>query len=142
MRDALSILDQAIASTNVRLTADAVRQLVGAAPSGVLEDVMQGVARGSSEDVLRLADRLISEGQNPVHFAKQLVRFLRNTVVAKVAGKDSSLLQISGDERDRVARIAELFSEEDLARHCRSCCARTENSATSRSSGSTWNLAC
>jgi DNA polymerase-3 subunit gamma/tau len=117
MRDALSILDQAIASSSGRLTADGVRQLVGAAPSGVLEDVMQAVARGSSEEVLRLADRLISEGQNPVHFARQLVRFLRNTVVAKVAGKDSSLLQISGDERTRVARIADLFGEEDLARH-------------------------
>jgi DNA polymerase-3 subunit gamma/tau len=117
MRDALSILDQAIASSSGRITAEAVRQLVGAAPSGVLEDVMQGVARASSEDVLRLADRLISEGQNPVHFARQLVRFLRNALVAKVAGKDSSLLQISGDERARVARIAELFSEEDLARH-------------------------
>ena len=46
-----------------------------------------------------------------------MVRFLRNAVVAKVAGSDSSLLQISGDERQRVARIAELFSEEDLTRH-------------------------
>ena len=117
MRDALSILDQAIASSTGRLTAESVRQLVGAAPSGILEDVMQGVARGSSEDVLRLADNLISEGHNPTHFARQLVRFLRNATVAKVAGKDSSLLQISGDERARVARIAELFSEEDLARH-------------------------
>jgi DNA polymerase-3 subunit gamma/tau len=117
MRDALSILDQAIASSSGRLTAEGVRQLVGAAPSGVLEDVMQAVARGSSEEVLRLADQLISEGQNPAHFAKQLVRFLRNCIVAKVAGKDSHLLQISSDERARVARIAEMFSEEDLARH-------------------------
>ncbi len=117
MRDALSILDQAIASSSERLTSDAVRQLVGAAPSGVLEEVMEAVARSSSEDVLRLADRLISEGQNPVHFARQLVRFLRNAVVAKVAGKDSPLLQISSDERTRVARIADLFGEEDLARH-------------------------
>ncbi len=46
-----------------------------------------------------------------------MVRFLRNAVVAKVAGSDSSLLQISSDERQRVARIAELFTEEDLARH-------------------------
>src|SRR6201981_515817 len=56
MRDALSILDQAIASSAVRLTADSVRQLVGAAPSGVLEEVMHAVARSSSEEVLRLAD--------------------------------------------------------------------------------------
>ena len=117
MRDALSILDQAIASCGGRLTAEAVRQLVGAAPSGTLEEVMQAVAQGSSETVLRLVDKLISEGQNPTHFARQMVRFLRNAVVAKVAGSDSSLLQISSDERQRVSRVAELFSEEDLARH-------------------------
>ena len=117
MRDALSILDQAIASTNGRITAESVRQLVGSVPSAVLEDMMQAVARGSSEDVLKLADQLVSSGQNPSYFAKQLVRFLRNTLVAKIAGKDSHLLQISNDERTRAAGIAALFSEEDLARH-------------------------
>lgn len=117
MRDALSILDQAIASSGGRLTADNVRQLVGAAPSGVLEEVMQSVARGASQEVLQLVDKLISEGHSPTHFARQMVRFLRNAVVAKVADADSSLLQISADERKRVARVAELFSEEDLARH-------------------------
>ena len=78
---------------------------------------MQAVAQGSSETVLRLVDRLISEGHSPTHFARQMVRFLRNTVVARIAGADSSLLQISSDERQRVARIAALFEEEDLARH-------------------------
>ena len=117
MRDALSLLDQAIASSDGRLSADSVRQLVGVAPSGVLEEIMQAVSRSASHEILQTTDRLLSEGQNPVHFAKQLVRFLRNAIVAKVAGTDSSLLQISSDERARVARVAELFSEEDLARH-------------------------
>jgi DNA polymerase-3 subunit gamma/tau len=117
VRDALSILDQAIASSAGRLTAEAVRHLIGAAPSGALEEVMEAVARSSSEEVLQLADRLIGEGQNPSHFAKQLVRFLRNAVVAKVAGADSPLLQIAADERARAGRIADLFSEEDLTRH-------------------------
>ena len=117
MRDALSILDQAIASSAERLTADSVRQLAGAAPSGVLEQVMQAVAQGSSQEVLQLIDKLISEGHSPTHFARQMVRFLRNAIVAKVANGESSLLQISADERQRVMRVAELFSEEDLARH-------------------------
>src|SRR6184192_1249331 len=117
MRDALSIMDQAIASASGRLTAEQVRNLVGTAPSGVLENVMCAVAQGSSEEVLRLVDKLLTEGHSPAHFARQMVRFLRNTTVAKIAGADSSLLQISRDERQRVARVAELFSEEDLARH-------------------------
>ena len=122
MRDALSILDQAIASTSDHLTADSVRSLIGSAPAAALETVMQAVAEGStdqssSEKILVLVDELIGEGHSPTHFARQLVRFLRNVTVAKIAGKDSALLQISSDERARVARIAELFTEEDLARH-------------------------
>jgi DNA polymerase-3 subunit gamma/tau len=117
MRDALSILDQAIASSSGKLTADSVRNLVGAAPAHVLEEVMQAVARGTSEEVLRQVDHLISEGHSPTHFARQMVRFLRNATVAKIAGKDSSLLQISSEERERVERVAALFGEEDLTRH-------------------------
>ncbi len=117
MRDALSILDQAIASSTGRLTADSVRNLVGAAPAHILEQVMQAVSESKSEEILRQVDHLISEGHSPTHFARQMVRFLRNATVAKIAGKDSALLQISSEERERVARIADLFGEEDLTRH-------------------------
>src|SRR5215472_15374387 len=117
MRDALSLLDQAIASSEGRLSAESVRQLIGVAPSSVLEGIMQEVSRSDSHAILEITDRLLNEGQNPVHFARQLVRFLRNAIVAKVSGAQSSVLQISSDERARVVRIAELFSEEDLARH-------------------------
>jgi DNA polymerase-3 subunit gamma/tau len=116
MRDALSIMDQAIACCGTTLTAELVRGLIGAVPSEVLGEILDAVAENSSERVLRLLDQVITEGQNPAHFARQLVRFLRNTVVAKVSGPDSPLLQISADERTRVARIAEKFSEEDLTR--------------------------
>src|SRR5690349_415903 len=116
MRDALSIMDQAIACCGDRLTAETVRGLVGAVPSEILEELMNAVARNSSEEVLRQVDKLLTEGHNPAHFARQLVRFLRNAVVAKVAGSDTSLLQISADERAKVGRVAELFSEEDLSR--------------------------
>ena len=117
MRDALSILDQAIASSTGKLTADSVRNLVGAAPAHILEQVMQAVSESKSDEILRQVDHLISEGHSPTHFTRQMVRFLRNATVAKIAGKDSALLQISGEERERVARVADLFGEEDLTRH-------------------------
>ena len=116
MRDALSIMDQAIACCGTKLSGELVRGLVGNVGSEVFEDLMGTVARGSSEEALRTLDRLMTEGHNPAHFARQLVRFLRNTVVAKVAGDDSPLLQISSDERARVGRVAAQFSEEELAR--------------------------
>ncbi len=122
LRDALSILDQAIASTSEHLTLDSVLSLIGSAPAAALETVMQAVAeasteKSSTEKILVLVDELIGEGHSPTHFARQLLRFLRNVTVAKIAGKDSTLLQISSDERARVNRIADLFTEEDLTRH-------------------------
>ncbi len=117
MRDALSILDQAIASASGKITADSVRNLVGAAPAHILEQVMQAVSESRSEEILRQVDHLIGEGHSPTHFARQMVRFLRNATVAKIAGKESSLLQVSSEERERVARVAEWFGEEDLTRH-------------------------
>jgi DNA polymerase-3 subunit gamma/tau len=116
MRDALSIMDQAIACCGDKLTAEIVRGLVGAVPSETLEQMMAAVEKNSSQEILRQLDRLLVEGQNPTHFARQMVRFLRNAMVAKVAGNDSPLLQISSDERQRVGRVAAMFSEEDLTR--------------------------
>src|SRR4051812_13859645 len=73
MRDALSIMDQAIACCGTTLTAATIRGLVGAVPSESLENMMQAVAQNSSQDMLRVIDKLVSEGQNPTHLARQMV---------------------------------------------------------------------
>src|SRR5215831_11870743 len=116
MRDALSIFDQVIAGSEGRVSVEQARALVGNVSSDALEELMGAVERSSSEDALRLLDGLMVEGHNPAHFARQLVRLLRNTMVAKVGGEKSPLLQISTDERARAGRLASRFSEEDLAR--------------------------
>src|SRR4051812_5653823 len=118
MRDALSIMDQALAggTGKAAITAEAVRGLVGTVSSEILEQMMGSVAANSSQEVLQLIDKLVTEGQSPTHFVKQLVRFLRNAVVAKISGAESPLLQISQDDRTRIARVAAQFSEEDLTR--------------------------
>jgi DNA polymerase-3 subunit gamma/tau len=109
-------MDQAIACCGTTLTAESIRGLVGNVGSEVLEQLMDTVERSASEEALRLLDRLMTEGQNPAHFSRQFVRFLRNVLVAKVAGEQSPVLQISADERARAGRVAQKFSEEDLAR--------------------------
>jgi DNA polymerase-3 subunit gamma/tau len=46
-----------------------------------------------------------------------MVRYLRNTLMAKIGGEQTNLLQISTDERARAARTAMLFSEEEITRN-------------------------
>jgi DNA polymerase III subunit gamma/tau len=116
MRDALSIMDQAISCSGNKLTGDVVRGLVGNVSTDVLERVMNAVHENSSDEVLRIVDKLMVEGQSATHFARQTVRFLRNALVAKVAGIESPILQISSDEKKRISSVAAQFEEEELTR--------------------------
>ena len=102
MRDALSILDQAIASTSDHLTLDSVRHPIGSAPAAALEAVMQAVSEGSTEKFEREdpAGQRSAKATVP-RTLRSRWSFLRNVTVAKIAGKDSALLQISSDERAR-----------------------------------------
>jgi DNA polymerase-3 subunit gamma/tau len=109
-------MDQAISCCTDTLTAEVVRSLVGSVSTEVLERVMNAVHENSSDEVLRIVDKLMVEGQSATHFAKQTVRFLRNALVAKVAGIESPILQISTDEKKRVSNVAAQFGEEELTR--------------------------
>ncbi len=121
MRDALSIMDQAIASAPLEngkphLDAEQIRELMGAVPNAVFERLMEAISEGQSAAVIEELNRLINAGNSPAQLARQFVRYLRNVLMAKIAGENSELLQISPDERARAGRSAVLFSEEDLTR--------------------------
>lgn len=121
MRDALSIMDQAIASATIEagqahLTAEAVRELMGTVPNTVFERLLDAIHRNQSAEVLEELDRLLNAGNSPAQLARQFVRYLRNALMAKIGGEQTELLQLSPDERVRANGSASLFSEEDLTR--------------------------
>lgn len=121
MRDALSIMDQAIASAPVEngkpnLTAEQIRDLMGTVPNSVFERLLEAVGENKSAVVIEEINQLLNAGHSPVSLARQLVRYLRNALMAKLGGESTELLQISSDERSRAVRTAILFTEEDLTR--------------------------
>ena len=122
MRDALSIMDQAIASAPVEqgrpvLSAAQIRELMGSVPNAVFERQMEAVAAGQSAELMAEVNVLVNSGHSPHALARQLVRYLRNALMAKLGGEQTELLQISADERARAARTALLFTEEELTRN-------------------------
>ena len=62
-------------------------------------------------------NELLNAGHSPSSLARQMVRYLRNALMAKLGGEQTELLQISADERARAARTALLFTEEELTRN-------------------------
>jgi DNA polymerase-3 subunit gamma/tau len=130
MRDALSIMDQAIASAPLvdghpALEIGQVRELMGSVSNVVYEQVLEAVHNDSSADVISTINRLLDAGNGAPQLARQFVRYLRNCIVAKITGLQpdadatgvaADLLQISPEERRRAARSAALFTEEELSR--------------------------
>jgi DNA polymerase-3 subunit gamma/tau len=121
MRDALSIMDQAIASApmvdgKAKLDGNEIRELMGTVPDAVFERILEAIGESQSAAVMEELNRLLNAGNSPSQMARQLVRYLRNCLMAKLGGEKTELLQISGDERARAVRTAALFGEEDLTR--------------------------
>src|SRR6266702_5981453 len=72
---------------------------------------------GQSADLMEQINVLLNAGHSPFSLARQMVRYLRNSLMARIDGEKTELLQISGDERARAARTALLFTEEELTRN-------------------------
>jgi DNA polymerase III subunit gamma/tau len=117
VRDSLSALDQAIACCGAKLNATDVRALLGAFSLESLERISQALADGDSRRMLEVVDELERGGNNLQHFTRELARYLRNLLVARIAGADTRLIAASPAQRQRMAEIAAQFSEEDLTRY-------------------------
>ena len=90
---------------------------MGAVPNAVFERLLEAVAAGQSAELMEQLNLLVNAGHSPSSLARQMVRYLRNALMAKLGGEQTELLQISGDERARAARTALLFTEEEITRN-------------------------
>ncbi|MEP6714767.1 MAG: DNA polymerase III subunit gamma/tau, partial [Terriglobia bacterium] len=117
VRDSLSALDQAIACCGKTLNADAIRTLLGAFGIDAMSQVSAALSNQDGAAMLGLVDELERNGGSPQHFARELCRYIRNLLVTRIAGGNSSLIVASPSERAEMTRIAAGFSEEDLTRY-------------------------
>ena len=117
VRDSLSALDQAIACCGLKLNAAEVRTLLGMFSLDLLNQVTEALIANDSRRMLDLVMELERNGRNLQHFCRELARYFRNLLVAKLAGPGTRLIAAAGAEQERLAQIAAQFSEEDLTRY-------------------------
>ncbi len=116
LRDALSILDQAIAYCGGEINAAKVRELLGVVSEDVLERLVQAIRAQSADAVLKLVDELVHDGHNLQHFSREVLRHIRNLLLVRVGGPAAALVEATGAERAHLEAVARAFSEEDLLR--------------------------
>ncbi len=93
LRDAESLLDQAIGCLGERLESAAVGDLLGLVRADVLAEAAAAVIAKDAARALRLVDTLARHGQDLRQFAQELGGHLRDLAVLKVCPEPGTLLE-------------------------------------------------
>ena len=114
MRDALSLLDQAIAYSDSKVDEATVRNMLGAIDRGYLYDLLQTLLARDGAGLLRIADDMLSRSLAFDNALQDLATLLHHIALAQTVPK-----AIAEDEPDRVRLmgLAQSFSAEEIQLH-------------------------
>ena len=113
MRDALSVLDQALSLSDGTLTADRVRQALGLIGDDVYAEVLAAVARKDPAAIFPVVDRLLAAGTDLVEFANGMAELLRAVLMVATGAVPEGL---TGVQRDVVNLAKEQLAAGDVLR--------------------------
>ena len=116
VRDALSILDQAIAHAAGTVSAEEVRQMLGLADRALVIDLFAEVMGGDVAAALTRLKQLFDVGADPAVVLEDLAAFTHLVTRLKLAPTAADDEALTAEERDRGAAFAGTLSLRALAR--------------------------
>jgi len=106
LRDAISLLDL-LASSGERVTLDRTQAVLGAATSQAVVDLVEALLSRKAAEGLNAIHHALDEGGDPRQFARQIVDYLRNLLLVRMA--DASLVDTSSELRAQMETHAVAF---------------------------------
>ncbi len=111
MRDALSLIDQAIAYSGGHVTEASVRAMLGTVDTGYLFDLLEALARRDAPATLAVADAMEARSLSFEDGLAELARILNRVALAQTAPE---ALPEDTPERERVAALGGVLDPEDV----------------------------
>lgn len=93
MRDALSILDQAISYSDESVTLPDVLAVTGGVSQQILTQITDSMFEKDMHQALQLLDELIQNGKDPGRFVYDMIYFLRDVLLYKSAPNLADILE-------------------------------------------------
>jgi len=116
VRDATSLLDQAISHGAGETTADQVRAMLGLADRGRVLDLMDMILRGDAAGALTELGAQYAEGADPLAVLRDLAEITHWVSVVKITPDAAEDPTVSPDERARGQHMAEALAMRVLTR--------------------------
>lgn len=113
LRDALSLLDQAYAFGEDRITQDTIREIVGTVADSFFRQVLSCIAEGRTAQALDTVHGLMQEGSDPEKLTEDFLHYLRDLLLVKTAPNLAETEQRLVTQ-DSLAKAAEWFTETEI----------------------------
>jgi DNA polymerase-3 subunit gamma/tau len=109
MRDALSLLDRLISTGEKVLTARLLEEYLGQPNAEKVHRLIERIAEGDAAGTLTAAEDLISTGLGEVQMVDALIESMRDLLVLRSAGKDTDLVILTAEQKERAGALAQKF---------------------------------
>ncbi|WP_010094927.1 DNA polymerase III subunit gamma/tau [Ornithinibacillus scapharcae] len=110
MRDALSILDQAISYSENSVELEDVLAVTGGVSQRILTDIVSAMNQKDVQSTLKMLDQLIQNGKDPGRFVYDIIYFLRDLLLYKSAPDLDGILERAMIDED-FRKLSEEVSE-------------------------------
>src|SRR5207245_1922783 len=114
MRDALSLLDQAIAYAGEEISLVQVQAMLGVADPHAISRHITFIAECNSSSALHLIYELSEAGADLRQVNAQIVEYWRALMLAKAGADVAAILDLTEDEAREVKQLTQLFALEEL----------------------------
>jgi DNA polymerase-3 subunit gamma/tau len=119
MRDALSLLDQAIASMGQTVTQTGVQQMLGLADPRLVRELVEHIAFLRGAEGLHLINHLAEAGADLRQLSAQVADYWRAMLLARAGADIVAVLDRAPEDAAEIRQLAETFALDEL-----SACAR------------------
>ena len=114
MRDAQSLLDQVIAFCGKEIDPGAVESVLGIVGQNALAKFVDCVAQRDGAGLLQQVSEVVAHGKDLGYFCRDLIEYLRNLMLVKVAGNAEALLSGQTTHLDTLKKQAASFEPDAL----------------------------
>jgi len=111
MRDALSIMDQAIAFGDERLTLQDALNVTGSVDEAALNDLFKDVVEGNVKEAFGRYHHFISEGKEVNRLINDMIYFVRDTIMIKTSNESIEYDALVSFELDTLYRMIDIIND-------------------------------
>lgn len=119
MRDALSILDQAISMGDGKVEYESLINMLGLVTNDNLFKLVDEIIDKKVEECIRIIDDIVFSGKEIHMFTRDLIKHMRNLIMVKVTENPEEVLDMSSENIQMLRVQSEKLRTEEIMRYIR-----------------------